>query len=540
MKICFVIADNDKGEKLRELELERLRKFIAQLKTVGISSYILLEILDEKINSQNVNVGRLDEAVIWEYRRPERTENYLFCDPHFDDILYKFVWEHAFDIVHLFFSEGRCPTSLATTASFLGPKLVISSSDFAFICPERTLIDSDRYKCRGPETFDKCANCMACGDFSRFFGSKHRAILWNELISKVLSSANLITSSNADVMQLMSELHSLDRQQISSLDWPLAGNAQQGLAQEYAAAYQLLLNPQTDSAKSASLSLVIPAFEEWIEPRTNFHVIHHLNYCLMSLAVQASKLGSQIVVALDQKYLELAQQCAQRFTNLKINFLLFKSSPNLSTLLSSVSNTVANERVILLPVDRTYSPNYLEAHARTHTATQSDYAYIGLTAWPHATPLTPLEEFVLSQSTYFRIDQLTVKLNKSVPWQGVSFASKFLRQILPNQATLAGALGVEMPIFECRQALSAVSESITAERWISMAMKKAHSLNNHQLSRSEIEQIPTPDELRNPTKGSLAELRMLGFATIEGIVPYGEMLHRALKNISPGLWLSRN
>ena len=535
IKVCFTLPDIQQGRLARNKELAKLTNLASELQRFGVQSIILQEIIDPEADNHAVVIKEIRGGLLWEFTRAERPEYNLYFDAYFDDILYKIIWEYGIDVVHSVFGSNRNPTSLVLTANLLGVKTIISSQDCAFICSKHTLIDSENVGCSGPSSIEQCSDCIACGKYSNYFTAKHRVILWNKYLAKVFKATSLLACPDEPILEVIKSMNILGKAQTARIDWPLAEESSPLMAQDYYNAYQAILDPNAKIEPQQSLAVVIPAFEGWLDALNSMNIVEHLDACLNSIYDQAVQLNSQVIIALEAKHQELINFCSTKYSKLNAKFLGFNGTPDLSSLLQSAAQLVNTDRVITLPIDRNYNKNFLGAHA-TVTAD----AAMGLTSWTHSKPLASLEEHVLSESINYRtVDEIS-ELTIDVPWQAVSFPAQLLRQIVPNQHTLAQALGTQIKVKLCRKALSALNEEISLEKWLDIASKKSSLLGRVTLSNEAIEQEPELKQLSGSARGTLSAHRMLGLPTVEGLIAYGEFMHKLLHRINPGIWIARN
>lgn len=533
MKICFVLTDNQQGRLSRNKEIAKLTKLAYELQKFGVQSIILQEIIDPDAENHAVVIKEIRGGLLWEFSRAEKPEYNLYFDAYFDDILYKIIWEYGVDVVHTVFANDRNPTSLILTANLLGVKTVISSQDCAFVCSKHTLVDSENIGCSGPSSIELCTDCVSCGKYSNYFTAKHRVILWNRYLGKLFKATSLLACPDEAILEVIKSINVLGDTQTSKIDWPLAEDTSPLMAQEYFNAYQSIIDPLAKIDPLQSVAAIIPVFQSWLGNLNSMNIVEHLDSCLNSIYEQAQQLNSQVIIAIEANNQELINFCNAKYPNLNAKFLSFSTTPELSTLLQASARFIDSSRVLLLTIDRNYCKNFFAAHA-----TITDLVAIGITSWAHSKPLASLEEHVLSESINFRSPSEYCDLSVDIPWQATSFPAHLLGQIHDKQHTLAQAFGVQIKVSLCRKALSALNEEISLEKWLDMASQKSSLLGRQSLSLEIIEQEPELKQLYGSARGTLCAHRMLGLPTVDGIIAYGEFMHKLLHRVNPGIWIA--
>jgi hypothetical protein len=345
---------------------------------------------------------------------------------------------------------------------------------------------------------------------------------------------------NEQILDTLRVSQTLGSVQTAIVEWPLADEVSESLPQTLSTLYSEIVKPAPRSTQSAPISILIPAFQEWL---TNSHmsIQEHLQLCLESLIPQAIKTRSQIFVGILNSNPEYATFFSQKFAGAPLRFLAFPVAPNLSAFLAANYPLLKTERTVLAPVDRTYSPQFVQAHARAAGSDIQNAVLVGLTGWTHSKPLASLEEHVLSESIQFKLSEEIGTLSSETPWFAASFPTAYLKNASPGFNTLGQALGNSaLTVRQFPQALSALNEALTLERWLQMAQVQSAQLGRMSIPLEAINQDPELMQLSGSARGTLTAHRMLGLPTPNGIIAYGELMHKLLHSINPGVWLSNS
>jgi hypothetical protein len=538
MRICFVLADDGSSAKKRQQELSNLKSVISALKSKEVYSLLLYEEMVQETDVEEVNMQALDGGLMWHYKRHERPEKHHYSDPRLDDILYKMIWEYGIDIVHLFFSQSRLPASLAPVAKLLGATVVISSIDGAFACPKGDLWENDQTECSGPESLNKCANCISCGQFARSFAAKHKAIIWNKYLTKILDASALLICQSNYLIEALKNNNLLTHTKTANLNDLLADEIDVAKTiNEYYNQYAQLTEANLAATNTHTLSVIIPALNAWHRSNSKLSLIEQVNICLESLVGQTAKTYAQILICVDKTASDIVSLCRAKFTALNLQIVPFENNPDLAALLTLTKSLARSSSVLLLPVDRSYSPNYFAAHLRAQANTKSPAITLGITAWEHSKPLSAVEEKVFGEAAAFHIPANGSKLTSLTPWQGASFPTSLLNLVNPSCNTLAETLGVALPVICCKQAISSLSEDLTLEMWLEIADENSMRVDGLTLKDVNPEVYPDISNLSGAAIGTLTEHRSLGLATMDGIIAYGDYLKKLLHKANPGVWV---